>query len=424
MIDPEKHLKDNEGNVIATFSYLNSISGNYKSYDYPNVYITYKGKKYNEKDLDLISEEVYKKKDLLNQKVSNSIANQEINSKNSFNETELNEIRNLKKKMEANSWVSRQRSLRRKGKLEQYKIEMLNSLGMLWNPKKDPWEIMFSKFKKYSFIDDVEEWVFEQRELYKSGKITDENKSRLISVNFPFEAKSDEKYEFTTNTVWKLKEKLEKKIRRLELKLINNPPEKLTEKQKQIIERENKEIKKKKNHKKNKITEKEKKERKIINSLYQQKYIIANRIEKGIPKLSVEESKLLINKILNGANIYYNENKLFLDEVVNKKLLGHFTRSFVKKFYDDLQKHISKVEIYTQLNLFNSTKVKEEVRIYACKKMLDFIKFLTPKEIINLSSLNFLIRHYKKQKNYPELENLKTFLQKSPAIYELYKDKF
>ena len=132
----------------------------------------------------------------------------------------------------------------------------------------------------------------------------------------------------------------------------------------------------------------------------------------------------MINKILNGANIYYNENKLFLDEVVNNKLLGHFTRSFVKKFYDDLQKHISKVEIYTQLNIFNSTKVKEEVRIYACKKMLDFIKFLTPKEIINLSSLNFLIRHYKKQKNYPELENLKTFLQKSPAIYELYKDKF
>lgn len=422
MIDSsyEKNIEDKDGNIIASFNYPKYV----KTYQNLDVYITYKGEKYNEKDLDLISEKVYKKKDLLDQKTSNSLANRVINSKNSFTESELNEIRDVKKKMEANSWVSRQRSLRRKGKLEQYKIEMLNSLGMLWNPKKDPWEIMFSKFKKYSFIDDVEEWVFEQRELYKSGKITDENKSRLISVNFPFEAKSDEKYEFTTNTVWKLKEKLEKKIRRLELKLINNPPKKLTEKQKQIIERENKEIKKKKNHKKNTITEKEKKERKIINSLYQQKYIIANRIEKGIPKLSVKESKLLINKILNGANIYYNENKLFLDEVVNNKLLGHFTRSFVKKFYDDLQKHISKVEIYTQLNIFNSTKVKEEVRIYACKKMLDFIKFLTPKEIINLSSLNFLIRHYKKQKNYPELENLKTFLQKSPAIYELYKDKF
>lgn len=422
MIDSsyEKNIEDKDGNIIASFNYPKYV----KTYQNLDVYITYKGEKYNEKDLDLISEKVYKKKDLLDQKTSNSLANRVINSKNSFTESELNEIRDVKKKMEANSWVSRQRSLRRKGKLEQYKIDMLNSLGMLWNPKKDSWEIMFSKFKKYSFIDDVEEWVFEQRELYKSGKITDENKSRLISVNFPFEAKSDEKYEFTTNTVWKLKEKLEKKIRRLELKLINNPPKKLTEKQKQIIERENKEIKKKKNHKKNTITEKEKKERKIINSLYQQKYIIANRIEKGIPKLSVKESKLLINKILNGANIYYNENKLFLDEVVNKKLLGHFTRSFVKKFYDDLQKHISKVEIYTQLNIFNSTKVKEEVRIYACKKMLDFIKFLTPKEIINLSSLNFLIRHYKKQKNYPELENLKTFLQKSPAIYELYKDKF
>ena len=422
MIDSsyEKNIEDKDGNIIASFNYPQYV----KTYQNLDVYITYKGEKYNEKDLDLISEKVYKKKDLLDQKTSNSLANRVINSKNSFTESELNEIRDVKKKMEANSWVSRQRSLRRKGKLEQYKIDMLNSLGMLWNPKKDSWEIMFSKFKKYSFIDDVEEWVFEQRELYKSGKITDENKSRLISVNFPFEAKSDEKYEFTTNTVWKLKEKLEKKIRRLELKLINNPPKKLTEKQKQIIERENKEIKKKKNHKKNTITEKEKKERKIINSLYQQKYIIANRIEKGIPKLSVKESKLLINKILNGANIYYNENKLFLDEVVNKKLLGHFTRSFVKKFYDDLQKHISKVEIYTQLNIFNSTKVKEEVRIYACKKMLDFIKFLTPKEIINLSSLNFLIRHYKKQKNYPELENLKTFLQKSPAIYELYKDKF
>ena len=61
-----------------------------------------------------------------------------------LNEEAIKFITDRKNKSElqkkAKRWLSRQRTLRRKGKLEQYRIDELNKLGMVWNPTKDLWE--------------------------------------------------------------------------------------------------------------------------------------------------------------------------------------------------------------------------------------------------------------------------------------------
>ena len=58
-------------------------------------------------------------------------------------------------------------------------------------------------------------------------------KTRL--VDFPFNPSPDESFPFTFNSLDNLDDKLRKKKRRLELKLIKNPPKKLSSKQKKII---------------------------------------------------------------------------------------------------------------------------------------------------------------------------------------------
>jgi len=430
MIDPEKYLKDNEGNVIATFSYLNSISGNYKSYENLEVYITHKGKKNNERDLDLISDKVYEKRDLANKQKSNILKEGEIQFNSSLSENEKQELRNAKKKMEANSWLSRQRSLRRSGKLEQYKIDRLNQLGMLWNPKKDPWEIQFSKFKKYRFIDEIEDWVKEQRELHKKGLLNNENNLRLNSINFPFEPELNEQYEFTTNSIWQLKEKLRKKIRRLELKLIKNPPKKLTEEQKQVLIRE-KEIqsikKKNKENKKKKLSESQKLHRerdRILGSINRAKYWIPEKFSKTILTYSEDKIERLLEDLLNGQSIFKEEFSLFYDSIREKRLKGKY-KTVVKldSYYRSLDIPVSRTAKYNQLNYFNTPKINIQVRLKACNELLNYYDIAISKNLLHFKPLNFLISFYKKQKDYAQLEKLREYVNSYPVLTELYLEK-
>ena len=114
-------------------------------------------------------------------------------------------------KIKANSWKSRQRSLRRKGKLDESKISQLNSHGMTWNPLEDEWEKNFMIFRKHGLNTDNEDWVIEQRKLFENGNLSNENFQRLENTNFPFKKKKDEIFKITKKTTWKLIEKLEKK---------------------------------------------------------------------------------------------------------------------------------------------------------------------------------------------------------------------
>ena len=107
------------------------------------------------------------------------------------------QLSSLKKSVltkKASSWKSRQRKLRREGKLDQYKIDELNKLGMLWNPLGDLWEINFSYFRQYGLTDPIKKWAKAQRTLFREKKLSDENFLRLSSTNFPFEESKDEEY--------------------------------------------------------------------------------------------------------------------------------------------------------------------------------------------------------------------------------------
>ena len=111
----------------------------------------------------------------------------------------------------ASSWKSRQRRLRKEGKLDFIKVSKLNSHGMTWNPLEDLWEQNFLRFRKYGLNTDNEEWVKEQRTLFKKSKLNNENLTRLKSADFPFNEQDGEIFEMTKRTIWALIEKLEKK---------------------------------------------------------------------------------------------------------------------------------------------------------------------------------------------------------------------
>ena len=76
---------------------------------------------------------------------------EKVNTKNfdksTLSKDQLDELLIYLKTKEARIWKTKLRSLRRKGKLEQHKIDKLNELGMLWNPTTDPWEKMYRDFK-------------------------------------------------------------------------------------------------------------------------------------------------------------------------------------------------------------------------------------------------------------------------------------
>lgn len=137
-------------------------------------------------------------------KLYDDICEEEIKSND---EDEAN--KSLKNK--ASSWKSRQRKLRKEGKLDMAKVSALNSHGMTWNPKEDEWEQNFLNFKKNGLNTDNEEWVKEQRKLFKQSELKKENFLRLNSVNFPFKELNGEIFKMTKKTTWRLIEKLEKK---------------------------------------------------------------------------------------------------------------------------------------------------------------------------------------------------------------------
>ena len=148
-----------------------------------------------------------------------------------LNERELQEYFLSKKRMEASSWKSRQRALRAAGKLEQYKIDNLNRLGMLWDPTNNHWEMMFDKYRSQYFLvslnsfisnnfplqwdklkhlNNLWHWEKEQRKLYKNGNIEEENLIRLKFISFPFEFESKKEDQFNLKQLFMIVNDLRK----------------------------------------------------------------------------------------------------------------------------------------------------------------------------------------------------------------------
>ena len=178
--------------------------------------VDYKGKNYTYHELKEILKKrgkAYVNKYKIKSKPIDIKNSSEKFEKSNLSEKQLKSFYLNKQTDDFRSFLSSQRSLRRKGKLEQHKVDKLNEFGMLWNPKVDNWEILYEKFKnkfvieiiKDSFneygnhwrklreLNDLETWKEEQRRLYKNDKLGKENLARLNFINFPFDLEPNEK---------------------------------------------------------------------------------------------------------------------------------------------------------------------------------------------------------------------------------------
>ena len=368
-----------------------------------HITIKYKDKEYDIEKLNKIYNELAE----INQKQINNIP--KIYVSEELNEISRKELINWKTQMAASSWKSTQRSLRKKGKLDQYKIDALNKLGMVWNPKEDEWEKNYLKFRTVGFCDELEVWVKDQRILFNNNEISNENLLRLKAIKFPFEPIANEEYPFTRKSVWGVIEKLQKKRRRLEIK-----------KEKILGVYSSK--------KKTKLTKKEKKEKdsqKEVNSFYRRKFQYCSG--DFIFELNEKDALNKIYQIDKGISIYKGRLKNFLDSESNKyKSEGRKTPSWVSKFYTEVIDSESKLtpnEKYNELSSFNTSKFNSVIRTKACEYMLSYISNRNINNSRSFKEIKYLIGAYNKEKNRGKLLALKKLIKKYPLLLELYENK-
>ena len=370
--------------------------------DISKVTIKYKGVEYDEKKIRQISESLYESRDgLKNENILDIRIDKELS------EEKRKELISWKTKMEANSWKSRQRSLRRKGKLDQHKIDSLNKLGMVWNPKEDEWEKKYLRFREYGLCDEIEEWVMDQRKSYNDNSISKENIDRLNAVKFPFKADKNEEFFFTTRSIWQRREKLETKQRRIERE----------KEKKEGIYKD-----RRKNTSTVKLTKKEKEDRKEVNSFYNRKFHYTSW--EFVKKLDVEEALNMIENIDIGNSIERKRLNEFLDKECKKyKEKGKRVPSYIKQFYTDEESKLSDSQKYDQLSFFNISKMDPSVRFKASMFMLKYIPSRNLSNTKSFKEINYLISHYRKEKNKNELIFLADFVKKYAVLEELYLEK-
>lgn len=374
----------------------------------PYLTFEFEGRNYNRDELKNLYDEVSKIDP------PNYIRNERpdiLNDEHLTND-EIEEVRKLKKGQEAKKWMSRIRSQRRKGKLDQYQIDSLNKLGMIWNPNsssgsKDEWENNYISFKKHGLSYEIKDWVKEQRLLYHENEIPNENLYRLQAVNFPFESTKNEKYVLTRKTCWELREKLEKKIERHQVK---------EEKKYEIYEKEKKLYATKKQEQRAKEHNKE------VNGFYSRKYSYCD--PSSINKLNQDQALEDISNLNKGYSYESKRLKEFL-EIETKKFKNKNKNvpHYINQFKSDIKiERLSDDEIYDELSNFNNNIIKTEIRKQACHYMLRYTSSRSLKST-KFKEVDYLISIYKKEKNITELVFLRDFFKKYPLLNELYSEK-
>jgi hypothetical protein len=352
-----------------------------------NKTITYKGKQYNYDEIM----DIYNSSSLLKNNYKKNYEERVVESKtarDNLSPEKIKEIEIAKVRIKASSWVNYQRKLRREGKLSIDKIEILNRLGMIWNPKTDEWERNYSKFKKYGVCYDIDDWICTQRKNKISGDISDENLLRLNAANFPFKAPNNEEFVFGPSS---------------QEELLNRWTEKYAIK----------------------ISDKQE----YINSFFTERLDVKFNVENKLNQLSIKDAKKKIDDIKSGISIY----KTALIEFYNKRNSErHIYKEFKPSKLDlnDLNENLLSFEQFRELTKFNTNKITPEIRRYACQTMLDYFEEnyeMRLKEssqpFINFPPINYLISHYKKEKSLEELKKLLKFVEKYPILIEIYDEK-
>jgi hypothetical protein len=390
-----------------------------------DFYITHRGIKYNKIDLDIIFKQIQEKYTETNWKIKKD---------DPFNLSDeaKKEIETLKIRMKASSWKSNQRTLRKKGKLDQYKIDSLNKLGMVWDPRKDEWEKNYLSFRERGFCYDLEIWIKQQRKLYNSKQIDIENLIRLQAINFPFEEQKNEHFPFTLKCIFKLME------------IYRDKSYKAWNKEESTIawRKNNENLSKRYNESEKEIFSK---------TIYTKLIRIRESFMKNLYKLSYDDSISLIDEILDGEDIFINDFIIakHSQNIINRNgLKGKFGNPIyygcsskqqklfqpIEKFDIELRRILSipnpndnkKLDgggIYYCLNFFNKTNINPLVRKYCYEKMLDFYEVVYDKKMRSFAPLDQLILLFVNEKNIDEIQKLKKYIEKYPLLSILYKDK-
>lgn len=379
--------------------------------------------------------------------------------KSNLSDKQLNSFFLNKKTAEFKNFLNSQRSLRRKGKLAQEKVDKLNEFGMLWNPKDDKWEILYDKFKnkfilktiadsfneygnhwgKLRELNDLEVWKGEQRMLFKIGDLSNENLVRLKFINFPFDLEPNEKEDLSIHRLVTLfnyltllnrelgsgssfrrefcnRYALEKKYRYTGAKILINES---------IIIKKNK-LKGRvvlKNIKKVEETNtKSKKKKKIY---FSKKELKAIELLKTIPlqdfKKEIDNISKKYYPTWNDKNIY--DKKMSAEERLAELL---FNKNFQKceKLYHFLSNNYYHKKERTWLKF----EFDDEIKRYASEKIL----LILDERLLNTGQLNyskrfravsFLLNYYKKEKNLNELLKLDDFIKKHQIMTLIYRER-
>ena len=122
-----------------------------------------------------------------------------------------------KNKKSLGYWISSQRINYKKNKISKEKIELLEKIGMIWNPFDSQWYIFYNLaieyYKKngdllipldYKTIDDVNlgSWIGKQRQNYKDNKLSKEKIELLEKINMvwdPFDSQWNDFYNSLVN---------------------------------------------------------------------------------------------------------------------------------------------------------------------------------------------------------------------------------
>ena len=100
------------------------------------------------------------------------------------------------------TWCSMQRGFYRKGKLQQERIDKLNSIGFDWGSNDESWQAAFedikifkerhNRFPRKSDISEDDQYLFRwyvnQKNLYRKGTLPEERAEKLLSIGMELEA--------------------------------------------------------------------------------------------------------------------------------------------------------------------------------------------------------------------------------------------
>lgn len=376
--------------------------------------------------------------------------NSEKFDKSSLTKDQLDELLIYLKTKEARKWKTKLRSLRRKGKLEQYKIDKLNEMGMLWNPTTDHWEKMYRDFsddvldtkigymlrKEYSspsivWINNYENWVNEQKSLFKKKIIPKENLLRLNYAGFQFSDEDYDNYKFSFLRLIKLIVFI--------MKLSSYVGKGGESGRTDFIEYFN--LKDQENY--------------IGSYIFISEYTYLSKVDyseyrssKFYGELSIEDKKYIsiedkkINKLIKQLkeSLEQRNTHSFIDEIdiIFNKKYRYFSKfkelnNFLLNVYYDKKKHL---EVKFKFN--------DEIKKYAAEKIIEILdnKLLDQNSLRpygieekrlregksntskDFKSIYFLLRYHKKNRNYRELEKIKSTIKRHQILDTLFVEKF